>query len=149
MENNKSPDNDGLTKGFCCTLWNEIKNIFMNPLRESKCLKVLSSFYLVLVKLVNGRFLGENRRLIVDIIETCDIEQLEGYLVAVDFKKAFDSFNHNFLITALEHYGFGNYFIKCIKILLKNQESFVINGVILQSILEELDKEIQSPRQKH
>ena len=55
---------------------------------------------------VNDRFSGEGRRLIADIIETCDLEQLEGYLVAICFEKAFDSLNHNFLITALEHYGF-------------------------------------------
>ena len=55
---------------------------------------------------VNDRFSGEGRRLIADIIETCDLEQLEGYLVAIYFEKAFDSLNHNFLITALEHYGF-------------------------------------------
>ena len=77
---------------------------------------------------VNGRFLGENERLIPDIIETCDIEQLEGYLVAIDFKNAFDSLNHSFLITALEHYGLVMIFSKWIKILLKNQEPCVING---------------------
>ena len=32
------------------------------------------------------------------------------------------------MITALEHYGFGNDFIEWIKILLKNQESCVINA---------------------
>ena len=40
---NKSPGNDGLTKEFYCNFWNEIKNIFINSLRESKCLKVLSA----------------------------------------------------------------------------------------------------------
>ena len=57
---------------------------------------------------VDGRFLGKSGRLIDDITETCDLEKLEGYLVAINFKKTFDSLNHNFLITALEHYGFGN-----------------------------------------
>ena len=77
---------------------------------------------------VNGRLLKESGRLLADITETCDLKQLEGYLVAVDFEKAFDSLNHNFLITALEHYGFGNDFIEWIKILLKYQESCMING---------------------
>ena len=179
MENNKSPGNDGLTKEFYCTFWNEIKNIFINSVRESKCLKVLSiSQRRVIIRLieklnkdkrfisnrrsilllsvdqksisktlaerlkkvlpflidpgqtayVNGRFLGQSGRLIGDIIETCNLEKLEGHLVAIDFKKAFDSLNHNFLITALEHYGFGNDFIEWIKILPKNQESCVINA---------------------
>ena len=41
MESNKSPGNDGLTKEFYCSFWNEIKNIFIN--RESRCLKALST----------------------------------------------------------------------------------------------------------
>ena len=77
---------------------------------------------------VNGRFLGESERLIADITETCDLEQLEGHLVAIDFEKAFDSSNHNFQITALKNYGFGNNFIEWIKILLKNKKPCVING---------------------
>ena len=40
MENNNSHGNGGLTKEFYCTFWNEIKNIFINSLRESKCLKI-------------------------------------------------------------------------------------------------------------
>ena len=60
---------------------------------------------------VNSRFLGESGRLIADIIETCNLEELEGYLVAMVFEKAFDSLNHNFLITSQEHYGFGKDFI--------------------------------------
>ena len=59
---------------------------------------------------VNGRFLGESGRLIAHIIETCLLEQLEAYLVAIHFEEAFDSLNHNFLIAPLEHYGFGKDF---------------------------------------
>ena len=57
---------------------------------------------------VNGRVLGKSGRLIADIIETCSPEELERYLVTVDFEKTFDSLYHNFLSTTLEHYGFGN-----------------------------------------
>ena len=35
---------------------------------------------------------------------------------------------HNFLISALEKYGFGKNFISWVKILLKHQESCVLNG---------------------
>ena len=83
---------------------------------------------------VNSRFLGESGGLIADINETRDLEELERYLVAIDFEKAFDSLNHNFLITVLEHYGFGNDFINWIKILLKNQEYCVINGGVTKKI---------------
>ena len=179
MENNKSSGDDGLTKEFYSFFWNEIKNIFINSLREIKCIKALgTSQRQAIIRLiekankdkrfisswrpisllnvdqnliskmlaarlkkvlpflidpgqtiyVNGRLLGENGRLIADIIETCNLEEIEGYLVAIDCEKAFDSLKHIFLITALEHYGLGNDFIDWIKILLKNQESCVING---------------------
>ena len=77
---------------------------------------------------VNGRFIGESGRLISDIIEVCDIEKLSGYLMTIDFKEAFDSMNHAFLIATLKKYGFGDNFTDWIKILLNNQESCVING---------------------
>ena len=50
------------------------------------------------------------------------------YLLTVDFVKAFDSLNHKFLIAVLKKCGFGEDFINWIKILLRNQESCVING---------------------
>ena len=64
---------------------------------------------------VNGRFIGKIGGLISDIIEVCDIEKLSGYLMAIDFEKAFDSMNHAFLIAALKKYGFGDNFIDWIK----------------------------------
>ena len=48
--------------------------------------------------------------------------------MTIDFEKGFDSMNHAFLIAALKKYGFGGNFIDWIKILLKNQESCVMNG---------------------
>ena len=46
----------------------------------------------------------------------------------MDIEKAFDSLDHNFLISTLEKFGFGQNFILWVKILLKDQESYVING---------------------
>ena len=43
-------------------------------------------------------------------------------------EKAFDSLDHNFLVSTLEKYGFGQNCILRIKILLNDQESRVING---------------------
>ena len=41
FENNKSPGNDGHTKKFHCTFWDDIKETFMKSLKESKTLKYL------------------------------------------------------------------------------------------------------------
>ena len=77
---------------------------------------------------VKNRHIGESRRLISDVIEIAKIEKLEGFLVAMDIEKAFDSLEHNFLIFTLEKYGFSKNFILRVKILLRDQESCVING---------------------
>ena len=61
--------------------------------------------------------------LISDIIEIAKIKKKKVFLVTMDIEKAFDSLDHNFLISALEKYGFGKNFISWVKILLKNQES--------------------------
>ena len=41
FENSKSPGNDGMTKEFYCTFWDDIKDKFMKSLKESKQLKFL------------------------------------------------------------------------------------------------------------
>ena len=46
----------------------------------------------------------------------------------MNIEKAFDFLDHHFLISALEKYGFGKNFISWVKIFLRNQESFVLNG---------------------
>ena len=48
--------------------------------------------------------------------------------ITADIEKAFDSMSHDFLIAALTKFGFGDYFIDWIKILLNNNESCIING---------------------
>ena len=77
---------------------------------------------------VDERFIGESGRLIDNVIKICHIEKTSGYLLTVDFEKAFDWLNHKFLIAVLKKYGFGEDFIDWIKILLRDQESCVING---------------------
>ena len=66
-------------------------------------------------------------RLIPDVIEIAKIKKFDGFLVAMDIEKAFDSLDHNFLILTLEKYGFGKHFILWVKILLRDQDSSVIN----------------------
>ena len=77
---------------------------------------------------MNERFIGESGRLIDDVLKVCDMQKLSGYLLPVDFEKAFDSLNHNFLIAVLKKYGFGDDFIDWVLILFNSQESCVING---------------------
>ena len=77
---------------------------------------------------VKNRFIGEGGRLISDILEVSDTLNLNGYMVTIDFEKAFDSLNHKFLVQVLKKVGFPDYFIEWIKIFLNNQESCVVNN---------------------
>ena len=76
----------------------------------------------------NERFIGESGRLIDDVIKVCHIQKISGHLLTIDIEKTFDSLNHKFLIAVLKKYGFGEDFTNWIKILLRDQESCVING---------------------
>ena len=44
-------------------------------------------------------------------------------MVTIDIEKAFDSVDHTFLLCALRKFGFGNNFIKWVKIILNRQEN--------------------------
>ena len=129
IDNNKYPGNDGLTKEFYRTFWNDIKNAYMSSLKESKRKEILcTSQREAIIKLiekpnkdkrfiqnwrpisllnvdqkiaskalalrlkrvlpiligpgqtvyVEGRFIGESGRLIADIIDTTNVENIEG-----------------------------------------------------------------------
>ena len=77
---------------------------------------------------VNKRCISESGRLISDIIEVCEKQNIGGYLVTMDIEKAFDSLDHDFLVHVLNKFGFGSNFISWIKLLLNSQQSCVING---------------------
>ena len=43
MQNDKSPGNDGLTKEFFETFWDDLKEVFVNSVREAKEIVHLST----------------------------------------------------------------------------------------------------------
>ena len=51
---------------------------------------------------VNGRFIGQNIRLLNDIMDYTDIEKLPGIFLFVDFEKAFDTVEWSFISKTLE-----------------------------------------------
>ena len=54
---------------------------------------------------VKNRFIGEEGRLISDILEMSESLNLKGYFVTVDIEKAFDSLSRSFLRACLKKYG--------------------------------------------
>ena len=77
---------------------------------------------------IENRFIGENGRLIADIIEITDALNKEGFLVTMDIEKDFDSLDHSFVISVLRKFGFGNNFVSWIETFISKQESCIISG---------------------
>ena len=76
---------------------------------------------------IKDRNIGEAVRLIEDMF-FYSLHKNNGYLVAADFEKAFDSVDHEFLFKVLELFGFGQSFLTWVKILYTDTSSCVMNG---------------------
>ena len=74
------------------------------------------------------RNIGESVRLINDILEYMDENDIEAVLFSADFEKAFDSIEHSFIISTLRAFGFGPDFIQWVRTFFKNVESCVMNN---------------------
>ena len=71
---------------------------------------------------IQGRFIGENTRLVYDVIEYLNKTSKSGIIMAIDFEAAFDTVSWEFLLDALDKYNFGPYFKKLINVLYLNPE---------------------------
>ena len=75
---------------------------------------------------IKGRFIGEVARSILDIIDYTESLKLPGILLFIDFEKAFDSIEWDFLYQSLEPFNFGPTLIRWIKTFYNNLSSCVI-----------------------
>ncbi len=69
---------------------------------------------------IKGRYIGSNARLIEDYFDFCEDFKIPGVILCLDFEKAFDSLEWNFMFSVLKHLNFGPQFIKWVKILYNN-----------------------------
>ena len=77
---------------------------------------------------VKGRFIGETFRLIFDLMEFSLKEIIPGSMIFIDFHKAFDSLEWNFLFSCLAAFGFGPEFVWWVRTLYHIIESCVLNN---------------------
>ena len=77
---------------------------------------------------MEGLFIGENIRLISDILHFTAQQNLEGIALFIDFEKAFDSLEWDFLLKTLDTFQFGHDFKSWVKILYTNITSCTINN---------------------
>ena len=77
---------------------------------------------------VPGRHINENIRSILDILDYKKAKNLQGLLLFIDFEKAFDSLEWDFLIKCLKLFNFGPDFIRWVNIFYSNIQSCTINN---------------------
>jgi hypothetical protein len=66
---------------------------------------------------VKNRSIGFNLRQIQDIIDYADLYKIKGAIIFIDFSKAFDSLEWDFMLGTLKHFRFNESFISWVKTL--------------------------------
>ena len=78
---------------------------------------------------LKGRFIGENTRLVYDIMQYCEERNIPGLLMLIDFEKTFDSISFRFIEKTLLFFNFGETIRKWVKMFLYNTDVCVqLNG---------------------
>ena len=80
------------------------------------------------VAYIKARYIGCNIRNFIDIFEYCEKNNEPGAFICIDFLKAFDSVEHNFMYATLKKFNFGNNFIKWIKLFYQEPKFKVKNN---------------------
>ena len=77
---------------------------------------------------IKNRFIGFNLRQIQDVIDYADSYSVEGAIIFVDFTKAFDSLEWDFMFKVLRYFGFNDSFISWVETLYNDIQTCVINN---------------------
>ena len=77
---------------------------------------------------ISGRYIGENTRLIYDIMHYTEHNNIPGLLMLIDFEKAFDTISWNFIQKTLKIFNFGNSIQKWVRLFQNNIYSTVNQG---------------------
>ena len=86
---------------------------------------------------VKGRTIFDAVRTISDVMEFTNARDYQSIMSAIDFEKAFDSLDWNFILRSLEFFGrFGASFLAWIKTFYKNITSCVANNDFFYSFIQ-------------
>ena len=82
---------------------------------------------------ISGRYIGENSRLIYDIMEYTEQENIPGLLLLIDFEKAFDSVSWSLIQKVTKFFNFGDSIRKWISVFYTDISARVNHrGVTIQ-----------------
>lgn len=71
------------------------------------------------------RHITNNIRLVIDILDYAEMLDDNAFILFLDFYKAFDTVEHQFILQSLTKFGFGNFFYSAIKTLYTNGNSSI------------------------
>ena len=77
---------------------------------------------------IKGRYMGQNIRLLLDIINNYNTKDKQGFIMTLDFTKAFDTLERNFMFKVMKFFNFGESFIKWMKLLYGEPISYIKNN---------------------
>ena len=80
---------------------------------------------------ISGRFIGENIRLIYDILYETKNQDIPGLLLSIDFQQASDSISWKFASKTLDYFNFGPSFKSWIKLFQKGTKSCILQNGFL------------------
>ena len=75
---------------------------------------------------ISGRYIGDNTRIVYDLMQFVDEKNIPGLLLLIDFEKAYDSLSWSFMKNVLKSFNFGPSIIKWISTFY-NKTQVVIN----------------------
>ena len=93
-----------------------------------------------------NRHISNNIRLILDLLDYSYLLSKESFILFLDYYKAFDTLEHEFLFQALNRIGFGDSFCNMVKMLYMNSSSSInlSNGTSPRFFLNRvLDRDVQ------
>ena len=91
---------------------------------------------------LKGRYIGENTRLLYDIIHHFNTQKLDRANLAIDFEDAFNSLNWKYTKCVFRSVGFGEQFMKLFEMLYTNHDNFsriMLNGHLGEKIMQNRD----------
>ena len=78
-----------------------------------------------------GRRIEDQTDLVRLMLDNCEVSEINGVIVCLDQKKAYDKIRHDFIWKTLQKFDFPKHFIDTLKTLYENGETvIIINGVI-------------------
>ena len=77
---------------------------------------------------LKGRSTGENARIIDSIIASAESQNISGILLFIDFEKAFDTLEWNFIEKTLRYYNFGDSLITWVELFYNDISSCIQNN---------------------